>query len=110
MPSYLLQLAYTAEAMAVMVKRPQNRAEAVKKPLEKLGGSMTGFWLAFGEYDAVGIIEMPDNLSAAAFAMALSAGGACRSLKTTPLIGIEEGLAAMEKAGTSGYKPATAKK
>jgi uncharacterized protein with GYD domain len=108
MPSYLLQVSYSAAAVAAMIKRPQNRIEAVRKPIEKLGGTVAGFWFAFGDHDVVGVIEMPDNVSATAFAMALAAGGACKSVKTTPLISVEESIAAMKKAGSSGYKPATA--
>jgi hypothetical protein len=52
---------------------------------------------------------MPNNASAAAFALAIAAGGACKSVKTTPLLTVEEGMAAMKKAGNSGYKPITAK-
>jgi hypothetical protein len=50
---------------------------------------------------------MPDNVSAAAFAMAIAGGGACKSVKTTPLMTGEEAVAAMKKAGGSGYKPVT---
>jgi uncharacterized protein with GYD domain len=104
---YLLQVSYSTEAWAAMIKRPQNRLEVVRKAVEKLGGSMETFWLAFGDYDIIGILDMPDNVSAAAFAMALGAGGACKNVKTTPLLGIEEGMEAMKKAGTSGYKAVT---
>ena len=107
MPSYLLQVSYNAEAWAAMIKKPQDRIEAVRKSIEKLGGSITGGWLAFGDYDIVAITQMPDNVSAAAFAMAVSAGGACKNVKTTPLLTIEEAKAAMQKAGTSGYEAAT---
>lgn len=108
MPSYLVQVSYSAEAVAAMIKRPQNRIEAVRKPIEKLGGSVVGFWFTFGDHDVVGVIEMPDNVSATAFAMAIAAGGSCKNVKTTPLISVEESMAAMKKAGSSGYKPATA--
>jgi hypothetical protein len=37
--------------------------------------------------------------------MAIGAGGAVSNVKTTPLLTAEEGLAAMKKAGGSGYKP-----
>lgn len=104
MPSYLVQVSYTVEAMAAMVKKPQNRTEAVRAAIEKLGGKLSGIWLAFGDYDIVAVFEMPDNASAAAFALAIGAGGACKSVKTTPLLSAEEGLSAMKKAGTSGYK------
>jgi uncharacterized protein with GYD domain len=106
MPSYLLQVSYGAEAVAAMIKKPQNRGEAVRKSVEKLGGAINNFWLSFGDYDVVAIIEMPDNVSAAAFALAAAGGGACKTVKTTPLLSAEEGIEAMKKAATSGYKPA----
>ena len=37
MPHYLLQVAYTPEAWATMVKNPQNREDAVRPAVEKLG-------------------------------------------------------------------------
>ncbi|HXP86377.1 MAG TPA: GYD domain-containing protein [Bryobacteraceae bacterium] len=110
MAQYLLQLSYSTEAWAVMIKRPENRVDAVKKVVKKLGGKIEGFWFAFGEHDLVGVLEMPDNVAVAAFAMAIAAGGACRNVKTTPLLEVEEGLQAMKKAGNCGYQPVTAKK
>ncbi|HEY7087244.1 MAG TPA: GYD domain-containing protein [Tepidisphaeraceae bacterium] len=109
MPYFLLQVGYTPEAWAAMVKKPQDRSKAVQGPIEALGGAMERFWMSFGDYDIVGVVQMPDNVSAAAFSMAVAAGGACRSVKTTPLITVEEGVAAMKKAATCGYKPAMAK-
>jgi uncharacterized protein with GYD domain len=105
MADYLMQLSYSTAAWAAMVKRPENRVEAVRKVVEKLGGKLGGFWFCFGDQDLVGLLEMPDNISAAAFAMAISAGGACKSVKTTPLLKVEDGMEAMKKAGSSGYKP-----
>jgi hypothetical protein len=51
---------------------------------------------------------MPDSVSAAAFAMAIAGGGACKSVKTTPLIGLADAMDAMAKAAACGYKPVTA--
>jgi len=107
MPSYLVQVAYTPEALTALIKNPQNRAETVRKAIETLGGKMVGAWLTFGDHDVTLVMEMPDNVNAAAFALAIGAGGACKSVKTTPLLSIEEGVEAMTKAGTSGYKPVT---
>ncbi|MBI4639738.1 MAG: GYD domain-containing protein [Candidatus Tectomicrobia bacterium] len=105
MAYYLVQAAYTAEAWAVQIKNPQNRLEVVRPVIERLGGRMENFWFAFGEYDVVGIVQMPDNVSAAAFSLAVSAGGAVKAVKTTPLMTIEEGIEAMRKAGGAGYRP-----
>jgi uncharacterized protein with GYD domain len=109
MPSYLVQVAYTPEAIAALIAKPQDRAEHINKVIEKLGGKPGKLYLAFGDYDVVGIYEMPDNESAAAFALSIASGGACRSVKTTPLMTTEEGLAALKKAGGSGYKAVTKK-
>ncbi len=81
MASFLIQVAYTPEAMAAMVATPQNRIDALKPVFKKLGGKMTLAWFAFGEYDIVGIMELPDNVSAAAFSFAVSAGGAVKAIK-----------------------------
>ena len=105
MASYMVQVAYTPEAWGTLLKNPQNRMEAVRPAIEKLGGRIEGVWLSFGEYDTVLIAQMPDNVSAAAFSMAVSAGGAVKALKTTPLMTAEEGQEAMRKASSSGYRP-----
>jgi uncharacterized protein with GYD domain len=107
MASYLLQVGYTPEAWSAMIQSPQDRAAAIKVPVEKLGGRVERFWLSFGDYDIIGIIEMPDSVSAAAFSMAVAAGGACRAVRTTPLLSATEGLEAMKKAATCGYQPIT---
>jgi uncharacterized protein with GYD domain len=104
MAHYLLQVGYTAEAWAAILDSKQSRLDAVRPVIEKLGGKIEGGWLAFGEYDLVTIIQMPGNVEAAAFSLAAAAGGAIRSIKTTVLLSIEEGQAAMKKAGSAGYK------
>jgi len=105
MPSYLVQVSYTAEAVAALIKKPQDRTEVVRKAIEKLGGSMHGLWLSFGDHDVVVLADLPDNTAAAAVALAVAGGGACKGVKTTPLLSVDEGMAALKKAATSGYKP-----
>jgi len=51
------------------------------------------------------IAEMPDNISAAALSMAVSAGGGVANLQTTPLISVEDAVAAMKKAAEITYAP-----
>ncbi len=104
MQSYLIQVSYTPEAWAAMVKSPQNRLEAVRPAVEKLGGKFDHAWLAFGDYDLIGVIHMPDNVDAAAFAIAVASAGACKTIKTTPLIGLDDGIEAMRRAQGVGYR------
>jgi uncharacterized protein with GYD domain len=105
MPFYLVQVAYSQEATAAMVKSPQDRLEAVRPVVERLGGKLLSMYFAFGEYDVVGLAEMPDNASSAAFSMAISAGRGVSAVKTTPLMTVQEGIEAMRKAGQAGYHP-----
>jgi uncharacterized protein with GYD domain len=108
MPFFLHQVSYTPEALARLIANPQDRTEAVRGPIEKLGGTIKEMYFAFGEHDAILITEMPDNVSAAAIAMAFAAGGSVHNYKTTPLMTRAEALDAMRKAATSGYKPVAA--
>jgi uncharacterized protein with GYD domain len=102
MPYYLVQLAYTPDAWRALMDSPQNRQDAVTPLVEHLGGRfLNGKFLAFGEYDVVAIVELPDNVSAAAFSMTISAGGAVKALKTTPLIAMADSLEAMRRAGAA---------
>ncbi|HVN22150.1 MAG TPA: GYD domain-containing protein [Dongiaceae bacterium] len=107
MPHYLQQVAYSQEGWAALVANPQNRIEAVRPAIEKLGGKIEAAWFSFGDYDVIVITELPDNVSAAAIAMAFAAGGACKSVQTTPLISPEEAMQALRKAKESGYRPAS---
>lgn len=105
MAHYLVQVAYTPQAWAGLIKNPQDRVQALKPVLDKMGGKIESAYFAFGDYDLVAILQMPGNADAAAFAMAAAAGGSVKSLKTTPLLTTAEGLDAMRKAATSGYTP-----
>lgn len=105
MPRFLHQVSYTPEAMARLIANPQDRFEVVRAPVEKLGGKIEHGYFAFGEHDAILITEMPDNVSAAAIALAFAAGGSLRHCTTTPLLTTAEALDAMRKAATCGYKP-----
>jgi uncharacterized protein with GYD domain len=104
MPHYCHQVSYTKEAWARLIANPQDRIEVIRVPIEKLGGKLQTAYFAFGPYDALVITEMPDNVSAAAIAIAFAAGGAVASIQTTALMSVAETLEALRKAGTCGYK------
>jgi uncharacterized protein with GYD domain len=101
----MVQAAYTRDAWGGLVKSPQDRAEALRPAIERLGGKLVSFYMSFGEYDAVVIAEMPDNVSAAGVSIAAAAGGAVKAIKTTPLMTVQESMEAMRKAGQAGYRP-----
>jgi len=105
MALYALQTAYAPIGWAALLKDPQNRMEAVKPVVQRLGGSVVDGWLTFGDYDVLVICQLPDNVSATALSMAISAGGAVKSVKTTPLVTFDEGLEALKKAKDAEYTP-----
>lgn len=105
MAYYLCQVSYSPEAIQTLMKKPADRTEAVRAATEKVGGKLHGFWYAFGQFDAVLILEMPDNTSAAALMLAAAAGGAVRASQTTVLITPHEAVSALKLAARSGYRP-----
>ena len=105
MPHYLIRASYTPEGWAALVKNPQNRREALRPVIEAAGGKLDAFYYAFGEDDAFVLVEMPDNVSAAAISIAVAASGAVKSTATTPLMTAEEAVEAMKRAKGAGYRP-----
>ena len=105
MPHYLVQGTYASEGWANLVKNPEDRFEAMRPVIERLGGKLVGAWFAFGEHDVVLICDMPDNASAAAVSMAAAAGGAVKAVKTTPLMTVAEAIEALKLAANAGYRP-----
>jgi uncharacterized protein with GYD domain len=104
MPMYLTRFSYTPETWARLISNPEDRRAAAKAYIESVGGKLHGFWYAFGEHDGYNLWEAPDNVSMAAVAVAIGAGGALTSFETTVLLTVEDTLAALEKASSVKYK------
>jgi len=67
----------------------------VQSAVKTLGGSVEAFYYAFGADDVVIILDLPDNVSAAALGMTTSVTGAVHT-RTTPLLTVEEVDRALE--------------
>jgi uncharacterized protein with GYD domain len=105
MPLYLSKFRYTPEAWARLIRNPEDRRKAAESYIESVGGKLHGFWYAFGTHDGYNLWEAPDNVSMAAVAVAISAGGALSSLETTVLLSVEEAMDALGKAERIRYRP-----
>ena len=105
MSFYLMRFSYTPEAWARLIKQPEDRREVARAIVEKLGGRLHGFWYSFGQQDGFVLIEAPNNISAAAFSVGISAGGALRSAETTVLLTVEETIEMLGKAQGLPYRP-----
>ena len=104
MPYYLTRFSYTPATWAKLIENPEDRRTAAKEYIEGVGGKLHGFWYAFGDHDGYNLWEAPDNVSMAATALAISAGGALSATHTTVLLSVEETLAALKKASTISYR------
>jgi len=90
MPKYLVMASYTAEGVkGVQSAGGASRRKAVAEMVEGLGGQLESFYFAFGEDDAYTIMDLPDNESAAAVALAANAAGGAR-VRTVVLLTPEE--------------------
>lgn len=105
MPLYLTRFSYTPETWARLIDHPEDRRTAARTYIESVGGELHGFWYAFGTHDGLTLWETPDNVSMAAVAVALGAGGAIRSLETTVLLTVDETLNALRMAEQIRYRP-----
>lgn len=104
MPLYLSRFSYTPATWARLVQNPEDRRAAAKQYIEAVGGKLQGFWYAFGDDDAFILWEAPDNVSMAATALAINAGGALSSHRTTVLLSVEDTLQALKKAAAIKYR------
>ena len=105
MPLYLTRFSYTPQTWARLIADPEDRRQAARSYIESVGGELHGFWYAFGPHDGYTLWEAPDNVSMAAVALALSAGGALSPLETTVLLTVDETMDAMRRAQKVGYRP-----
>jgi uncharacterized protein with GYD domain len=86
MPKYLLNASYTAEGTkGLLAEGGTRRRDAAVKAIKGAGGKVEAFYFAFGKSDAIVIVDLPDNASAAAASLAINASGAVTT-RTTVLL------------------------
>ena len=103
MPKYLLHASYTAEGVQGLLKDGgSKRRAAAEQAIKGLGGRLEGFYFAFGDTDVFAIADAPDNISAAAVSLAVTASGLVRT-KMTVLMTPEEMDQATKKSVS--YRP-----
>ncbi len=96
MPKYLIQAKYTTEGIQGLVKdSASGRRADVQAAVAELGGKVEAFYYAFGEDDAIVILDLPSPVAAAAFSLNISGRGAVR-VRTTPLLTVEDVDKALE--------------
>ncbi len=100
MAKFLIAASYTPEGLRGLAKdKASGRRKAVQEALAALGGELEAIYWAFGESDAFVICDCPDNITAAALSLAVSAVGLVRTT-TTPLLTGEEVDQALAKSAS----------
>jgi uncharacterized protein with GYD domain len=103
MPKYLLEVSYTLDGVkGLKAEGGSARVAAATEAIEGIGGKVDAFYFAFGDTDVFVVADYPDNVSVAAAALAVSAGGGAR-VRTTVLLTPAEIDAATSKETT--YRP-----
>jgi uncharacterized protein with GYD domain len=98
MPKYMVQASYTAAGVKGLLKEgASGRRKAIERAVKGLGGKVEAIHYAFGEYDTILIMDLPDNVAATALSLAVGSSGAVR-IATTPLISVQEVDAACKQA------------
>ena len=81
---------YTNEGLKGLLKEGGSaRRKAVEDAVKAMGGRVEAFYFAFGDADVVAISDVPDNVTAAALAIGISATGTV-NVKTVVLMTAEE--------------------
>jgi uncharacterized protein with GYD domain len=81
MPTYISLVNWTDQGVAAF-KDTVERSEAGRQLAEKFGGTLKEIYWTIGPYDIIAVSEAPDDETATAFALALSAQG---NVRTTTL-------------------------
>jgi uncharacterized protein with GYD domain len=105
MPKFLFEAMYTQDGVrGVQSAGGSSRRDAVAAMAESVGGTLESFYFAFGERDAYVTVDLPDNESAAAVALAVNASGGA-NVKTVVLLTPEEVDAAAKRSGVDYRSP-----
>ena len=105
MAKYLIQGGYSHEGLKGVVKDGgTGRRTAVEASLKALGARLESMYYAFGTSDIYITVEAPDNVSVAAFALAVGGTGALAHFKTTVLLSVEEVDQAAKRAASASYR------
>jgi uncharacterized protein with GYD domain len=101
MPKYLVQVSINKDGIRDVLSKAKGTGlrAAVTKFAESAGGKLDAYYFAFGQHDVVAIMDLPDNVSAAALSVAANGTGAV-GVAMTPLITPEEMDRAVEKSAT----------
>ncbi len=103
MAKYLVNFKYTQEGVKGFIKEGgTKRRQATEQLIQSLGGKLEAYYYTFGYEDGFAVIDLPDNISAAAASLTVSSSGAVAT-SITVLLTPEEVDQAVKRNAT--YRP-----
>jgi uncharacterized protein with GYD domain len=86
-PKYLIKGSYNETGIKGVLKEGgTSRQQAVEAVLGTIGGTLDACYFAFGDTDAYLIVDLPDNVKAAALAATVGASGRFSRYETVVLL------------------------
>ncbi|WP_166877442.1 MULTISPECIES: GYD domain-containing protein [unclassified Salinibacterium] len=102
MTKYFFQGKYVGQGIKGLLQEGgSKRRDAVVEALKSVGGTLDWIYYAFGETDVLGVMDIPDQASAAALSLMINSTGAV-SVHLMPLMTPEDIDAATTK--TPAYR------
>jgi uncharacterized protein with GYD domain len=106
-PIFISQGRYSQAAMKAMLARPEDRSEAVAQLFTSAGAKLLNYYVTFGEYDFLLIVEAPGEQEILSALAVAAAAGAVESFTTTLAVTTAQAKQAFAAAGqiTMSYRP-----
>jgi uncharacterized protein with GYD domain len=101
MPFFCHQVRYTTDGWTRSLHNSQDRFEAVRTPIVKLGGSLRATYFTSGPFDVLAISEFPQEISPNAISVAFSDGGSVATIASTALLTATEAVSTWGKSGAT---------
>jgi uncharacterized protein with GYD domain len=105
MPKYLVEGRYTSDGLKGLAREGASRRRGdIEKTIESVGGKSEAIYFAFGDADFYIIMDVPDNVSAAALSVVANGSGFVTS-KIIVLMTADEIDQAIRKTTTIQFLP-----
>jgi len=105
MAKYLVEGRYTSDGLKGLAREGSSRRRAnIAKTIESAGGKLEAIYFAFGDADFYIVLDVPDNISAAALSVVANQSGFVTS-KIIVLMTVDEMDQAIKKTTTIEFLP-----
>lgn len=94
------QVSFTSNAWSRVSQNPDDRFEAIRSPIENLGGTIRAAFFTSGRFDVLAITEFPDHVRPSDISVAFARGGAVADIHTVPILTASQAIEAHSASPT----------